>query len=61
MVVSLVSRTALVSSSTNSGTPSARVMIGSILSAGSVLSPLNLDTIASTATRPRRLIVSRVT
>ena len=60
MLASPVSSTALVSSSTNSGTPSVRAMIASIVSLGR-RSPPRRATIASTPARPRRLRVRRVT
>ncbi len=53
--------TALVSSSTNSGTPSVRAMMVSMTSTGSTVPLLSRSTIASTPVRPRRLRVSRVT
>ena len=61
MVVSPVSRIALVSSSTNRGTPSVRAMIASITSPDSVRPAESRATIASTPARPSRLSVSRVT
>jgi hypothetical protein len=54
IVVSPVSRTALVSSSTNSGTPSVRAMIVSTMSRRRS-SPPRRATMASTPVRPRRV------
>ena len=55
------SSTALVSSSTNSGTPSVRAAISPSTSGGRPRSPARRATIASVGPRPRRLSVSRVT
>ena len=55
------SSTALVSSSTNSGTPSVRAAISPSTSGGRPRPPARRATIASVGPRPRRLSVSRVT
>ncbi len=58
---SLLSSTALVSSSTNSGTPSVRSMICSSSAGGSGLPPVTCSTSVMRSRRPRRLSVMLVT
>jgi hypothetical protein len=56
-----ISRTALVSSSTNSGTPSARAAISSTISGGNAAFPATFATIAAVSRRSSRASVSIVT